>query len=797
MSLAIVAVAALLTLSGSASPASTGGSRPVTPASGAIGVVATWTNISGNVTGSIPATSLIAFDAHDNYTVSDGAVYRNGEWTADSAPNAAQGNAAMAYDPAIGGGGVILFNGAGNGSTWFFQGGNWTSLNTSGGLPTPPILSPSASQTGVTPLYSGYPMGGGDSWTMAFDAADGYLLLAYGGGPNITDWNCDSYCYGTISVWSLSNGSVWSSVASLPTTVLDDNPGYWGTQSAFTPALTYDAHDGYVVGVNNFGQTYSYSAGVWTSLNVNVAGNYGSMVYNESFAYDPQISAAIMFGGICETSADFRSGDPGGPCDQNPYGGGGPGGYNFTFVFQSGNWTNLSAPSGLAPRADAALAYDAADGYLLAVGGTAEATSTGATDPTVATETWVLSNSAVVVYSPVNHVRISATPSPTDVGTPVNLSISFTGGHAPFTYLWTNQTANWSTPGNGIVQTFVLSGTYRISATVTDYVGTYQTGSLDVTVNALPQTALAVPPDQTVGIPENFSGSSNNGTGPYAYAWNFGDGTNASAQNGTHAYRTNGRFVVTLTTTDTLGRQASANSTVTVAPTIVPTLAVSNTTPSLGQSVWFNLTIRGGLGPFRYVWSGLPDGCTSRDSPTIGCLPTEAGAYAVKVNVTDGYPGAATAAVNISVVFDFTLYISAATVAVGHNLTIGVLSTASGLSYSYTGLPPGCMPANSALLTCSPTAIGNYSITVTVTDAAGNSASRTFRLDVTATGGTAPVGNTPPKNGTTTPKSSGSPAWPMGDLLLVGVGVLVGVLIAGAAFWRWHRPARPGNTPSR
>ena len=52
------------------------------------------------------------------------------------------------------------------------------------------------------------------------------------------------------------------------------------------------------------------------------------------------------------------------------------------------------------------------------------------------------------------------------------------------------------------------------------------------------------------------------------------------------------------------------------------------------------------------------------------------------------------------------------------------------LSYSYTGLPAGCHSANTSLLSCTPTAAGNYNVTVTITDHAGKSATATVRLSI-------------------------------------------------------------------
>ena len=50
-----------------------------------------------------------------------------------------------------------------------------------------------------------------------------------------------------------------------------------------------------------------------------------------------------------------------------------------------------------------------------------------------------------------------------------------------------------------------------------------------------------------------FTGSAENGTPPYEYNWDFGDGNNSVEQNPTHAYTVEGNFTVTLSVTDDSG----------------------------------------------------------------------------------------------------------------------------------------------------------------------------------------------------------------------------------------------------
>ncbi|HEV2317250.1 MAG TPA: hypothetical protein VGV89_06720 [Thermoplasmata archaeon] len=119
------------------------------------------------------------------------------------------------------------------------------------------------------------------------------------------------------------------------------------------PLMAYDAADGYVVLLGGFcGQlsflpTWTFGHGKWTELRTTgPPGDYGS-----AMAYDPPDREVVLFG------------------QSTAFGGGAP--VNITWVFHGGNWTSLSPGITHAPssRLDAALSYDAADGYLLLYGG--------------------------------------------------------------------------------------------------------------------------------------------------------------------------------------------------------------------------------------------------------------------------------------------------------------------------------------------------------------------------------------------------------------------------------------------
>ncbi len=74
-------------------------------------------------------------------------------------------------------------------------------------------------------------------------------------------------------------------------------------------------------------------------------------------------------------------------------------------------------------------------------------------------------------------------------------------------------------------------------------------------------------------------------------------------------------------------------------------------------------------------------------------------------------------------------------------LTVSASGGTGPLSYEYSSLPPGCPGSNASAIDCRPTASGRYDLRVLVIDAAGNTASASAPLNVTAVGagGAGPV----------------------------------------------------------
>ena len=159
---------------------------------------------------------------------------------------------------------------------------------------------------------------------------------------------------------------------------------------------------------------------------------------------------------------------------------------------------------------------------------------------------------------------------------------------------------------------------------------------------------------------------------------------------------------------------------------VVGSVRLSATPAEEGVPVMITTVETNGTGPYTFSYSGLPTGCPSVDAATLNCVPVTPGAYHSSVTVTDSAGYLWTAPFDWSAVPRLALN---AIVAGPNPVDVGTTSeirvtVAGGVasansSYSYVGLPPGCVSYNSSRFACTPSVTGNYAILVTVTDPVG------------------------------------------------------------------------------
>lgn len=669
---------------------------------------------------------------------------------------------AMVYDPVDNY--VVLFGGAGSsgpiGDTWTYSNGVWTQLS--------PSSSPSArylayatwdSADGYLLLFGGYDSSTAtafnDTWTflhgswvqlspatapaprcrgaIAFDPSDKYVVL-YGGSGSLTGTTFFS------DTWNFSKG-VWTNL----TTSVTGKPG-----PLFRVSASEDIADGSVV---MFGGCTSSTCNptsslTWTYQNLTWTKQAPSSVPGgrayTALTYDPQASAVLMFAGDNEATNTA---------------------YDDTWLYANGSWTQLTSQLTTAPstRAFEMMAFDAGDGYVVLWGGQNPSTVTYFND------TWAFGPSVIGPFT--------ASPPAIDLGQSVTFNAT------PFAFSgYANTTYPSLPPGCVSANVTVLTctptatGLFNVSVMQNDTRGPPSTRNL--TLSVLPDPVLASYASSlatvTAGTKLWLNATVANGTPPYAYAWTGLPPGCASASSASIACvpgaTANGSYRVQVNAADAAGFHVFGNVSVLVNPKpSVLSFTTSRPTIDLGQSVLFSVNTSGGTPPLNYSYANLPTGCTGADLATVSCTPTQIGTFIANVTVTDSFGWSASASATVQVNADPSISAFVASPAafdLGHATTF-YLNASGGtgtLTYSYTGLPSGCVLGAAAGGSCTPTQNGTHVVTGTAIDSLGFHVSstvtitiaddpqvtaitavpptvdvgQTFVLTVTYTGGTAP-----------------------------------------------------------
>jgi gliding motility-associated-like protein len=279
-----------------------------------------------------------------------------------------------------------------------------------------------------------------------------------------------------------------------------------------------------------------------------------------------------------------------------------------------------------------------------------------------------------------------------------SINLTVTGGTAPYTYAWSNNTTLEDPTG-------LASGAYTV--TVTDANGCTATTTVTITQ---PSTLTSSYTQVNVGCFGNTTGSIdltvNGGVAPYVFAW--------SNQAITEDLNNIPSGVYTVTATDANGCTTTQTVTITqpqaalaLSTTQVNVLCFGNSTGSV------NLTVTGGTAPYNYLWSnnGTAEDPTGMPSGAYTVTVTDANGCTAQTSVTITQPQAALALSSTQV-----------NVLCFGNSTGSVNLTVTGGTAPYTY----AWSNNTTLQDPTGLAAGTY--TVTVTDANGCTATATVTI---------------------------------------------------------------------
>jgi len=386
--------------------------------------------------------------------------------------------------------------------------------------------------------------------------------------------------------------------------------------------------------------------------------------------------------------------------------------------------------------------------------------------------------------APVN-ASLGLSQSTAEDGQVVAATLTASGGVGPYTCAWSVDGSTLAASACSVNLTVSGTGPENVSGFAIDANRDDGLAWAELTAYAGPSvgTPVAAPSVIDAGQSTAFTAAASGGAGGFAYAWSGlpapGDCSATTGPRITCSAPDVGTFDVVVTATDTNGFAAvSPPLAYTVNPDPSVTLAIASggrSSLDVGQATTIEATVSGGTGPFSYVWSTLPGGCTG-SAGTATCRPSTPGRVLVSVTVTDATGGSASStpfALPVSALPSVSLSATRPTLTTGTNVTIQatVLGGAGGFRYFWSGFPPGCSAPTGPTFNCTPTQSGTYEILLNVTDANGGTGNATVGLDVRA----------PSSSGFSL---GGSSVWWL--LAALGVVAAVGILI-----FRTRRRGRP------
>lgn len=253
---------------------------------------------------------------------------------------------------------------------------------------------------------------------------------------------------------------------------------------------------------------------------------------------------------------------------------------------------------------------------------------------------------------------------------------------------------------------------------------------LDVIVRAKPLNGVA---PHEVDLRALVSG----GQGPYAFVWDFGDGSDpAAGRRQEHTYKEPGRYKSIVRVTDSLGSTASENAVIEVAPEDLPFSAWCEIEPTEEFYVFqFRAGAEGGDGKYEYAWEFGDRHTSTRRNPKHA-YPKVYATYVATLTVTSGTESVVCQWVLTLGGGGFGPHVECSSSGTGgaapYTATFSAVAAGGMKPYTYRWDPgDGTGPMAGQHVTHTYTNPGKYLALVTVTDADGLSGICAIVIDVT------------------------------------------------------------------
>jgi PKD repeat protein len=314
-------------------------------------------------------------------------------------------------------------------------------------------------------------------------------------------------------------------------------------------------------------------------------------------------------------------------------------------------------------------------------------------------------------------------------------------------------------PGATAEHAYANGGTYTVTVTVTDTAGLSSTASATIAVgpvDSAPAASLIVTPSSgsaPLTVTADASGSTDTDSTPIAtYTFDFGDGsTPVGPQAGSttsHTYTAAGSYTVAVTVSDTAGYAGTATATVLVTAPEQPPVAALNVTPSSGR---VNLAVTADASgstdpdatPIASYTFDFGDGSAAvgpQPGATANHTYTRAGTYTVQVTVKDtaGLSSTATKTVAVTDAAPVaSLTTSPSSIRSGQSLTANASGSTdtdgtpiATYTFNFGDGTPIVGPQSAPTARHTYTKRGDFTVTVTVRDTAGNASTASKKIKV-------------------------------------------------------------------
>ena len=401
------------------------------------------------------------------------------------------------------------------------------------------------------------------------------------------------------------------------------------------------------------------------------------------------------------------------------------------------------------------------------------------------------------------------------VGQDYSQSLRAAGGSSP--YRWELKTGNLPA-GLQLSEAGVIAGvpttTGEVSFEVqaTDQSGQSTVATLSIDIDPPPQLTILSPsalPVAAIGVPYRFELRAVSGTAPYFWVKKkkakFGllpPGITLSSDgiiSGTPT--TQGLFNFTVILNDSGERQAKKPLSIEVGPPPPPLAIRTESLPQALQGLPYTgvLEAAGGVGP--YTWKietgALPDGLTMSQGGIISGRATTSGATSFVVRLTDSVGTSSTKSLFLIVapppppLVIQTVSLSETTAERDYSQSLVAVGGVAPYSWSIASgsLGAGLNLSASGVISGRPVSSGTSVFVVRVTDAAGQSVTRTLAITVKPADKLAPFGmlETPDVRATLNNTASGS-GWALDNVAIAKVEVLVDGQVTGEAIYGLSRP---------